>query len=114
MEPEFGYIYQVTIEKYRLKHGDAQTEEEVVFILAEDIDDAMDKGADYADSINQSKEWNFYEIVGVKRGESIFLGLQEDIEELEILPETGISAEAGILSGSLSFGWESEPEERTD
>lgn len=100
MNPEFRFIFDVYIEKYIA--GDAPRGEETVTVLADSIDDAMNKASEYLSCIvvNDPHSFDTFDIIGVMQKGTVFLGIQyDDTTEIELAPETG------ILNGDLPDGW---------
>ena len=91
-ELSLSRVFDVTIRKYKRNSffvGDYESNEEVISVLADNIEEAVELGKDYAEFLNSSGSWEWYEIVDtVLTVENVFLGVEEeDTIEIEYVPE---------------------------
>ena len=96
--PNFSRVFEVTIKKYKITESlwgptipdDVSSEEEVVVLLADGLEEAIEKGNEYADAMMPSGNWKVYEIVSAKFITDVLVGFDVD-DEVEIVytPEDG-------------------------
>ena len=94
MNPRFMYTFSI---HYRLYVGDAEPVSDVVFVIADDIEGSLEKVKEFL-SLVIANQGGFYEITGSSQRDPVFVGVEQEIEEQELLPETG------ILTGELPKG----------
>ncbi len=100
MNPDFRGIYRVYIKFYDTFN--TTTQEETVLVLADSVVEAVDKAGEYAQMYianDPDRRITVFDINGVVYEEALFVGIQNETEEEEFLPETG------ILGGELPEGW---------
>lgn len=85
-EPIFSRVFEVTINLYGYNND---VEVETIFVLAEDIEDAVEQGKDYADTLNY-EDLLIYEVVSAEICCDIFVGIheEEDTEEVTLTPHS--------------------------
>jgi hypothetical protein len=100
--PEFSFIYNVTIRQYRNESlfNDLEADETDVLILANGLREATDKAEDYAESLCQDGAYKFYEVVAVEELDTVYTGLSdpedgyaENPEETDFIPDPGTEPE---------------------
>lgn len=82
MNPNFSRVFQVKI----WKHG-SEEKEEFLKVLADDIEEAIEKGYLYASMLDDPGMF-CYEVTEAQLWYSIFVGVEDDVEEIEIVPES--------------------------
>ena len=88
----FSSVFEVKIRKYRKNDlGEFENDLESVFVLADDIQEAFERAEEYAGELNQNGTWPVYDIETLDNLGPIFTGIvEDDFEEEELIPETGI------------------------
>jgi hypothetical protein len=84
-------VYSVGIRKYRVQTEvrEAEVDLEYVNVLAEDLEEALEKAKDYAELLNNSKTWGFYEIESINLTyNSVYTGV-EYLSDLSAIPVSG-------------------------
>ena len=89
--PEFSFIYAVTIRQYRNESlfNDLEADETDVLILANGLREATDKAEDYAESMSQDGPYKFYDVVAVEEVDTVYTGLSYDENDYAENPEDG-------------------------
>ena len=88
--PKFSSLFRVEIKKFNpgVEAGEVETYLESTNVIAQDIEEALALGKDYAELLNSNGSWSFYEITAAyKVQENVFIGLEEEMYEVEIAPE---------------------------
>ena len=107
MNLNFAYIYEVRIEKVRREALTDQqdffydTEEQTVLIVADDLEDAINKTRDYAQELLKESIWEFYDIVDADRLSEVFTGITEsesteELVEEDLIPEPEIPENGSV------------------
>jgi hypothetical protein len=105
---DMKYIYTVIFQKFRSQSDGFSTDQDCVSVIADSLEEAVEKGKDYAELVNQDEPWEFYDITSVTRGNEVFMGLDygED-QEVEITEVE--TPENGILYPPLPENWSPVP-----
>ena len=80
--PKFSRVFQVGIRKY----DGTKDNDEFIMVLAEDVEDAVSRGYIYADLLDEP-EVLFYEVISANLRSEVFVGIEDEVEEVEIIPE---------------------------
>jgi len=100
MKPDFSFIYDVTIRRYKEDLFKNQEYNDVdVFVLANGLREATDKAEDYAELVNQEGPYKFYEVVSVTECDEIYTG--SGIEKDTDTPEYTFVLSTHHISGEV-------------
>ena len=74
--PEFSFLYNVTIRQYKNESlfNDLESDEVDVLVLANGLREATDKAEDYAEAVNQNGPYKFYDVVAVEEIDTVYTG----------------------------------------
>ena len=77
--PEFSFIYNVTIRQYKNESlfNTLESDETNVLVLANGLREATDKAEDYAESMSQDGAYKFYDVVAVEELDTVYTGLSD-------------------------------------
>lgn len=81
--PEFSFLYNVTIRQYKNESlfNDLESDEVDVLVLANGLREATDKAEDYAEAVNQNGPYKFYDVVAVEELDTVYTGNDYDPEQ---------------------------------
>jgi hypothetical protein len=87
--PEFSFIYNVTIRQYKNESlfNDLESDETSVLVLANGLREATDKAEDYAESMSQDGAYKFYDVVAVEELDTVYTGLDFTGDGSVVAPE---------------------------
>ncbi len=90
--PEFSFIYEVTIRQYKEDglFNETTYDEHDVLILANGLREATEKAEDYAEDLNQDGPYKFYDVVSVQEVDTVYTGRYEEENDCAENPDDPI------------------------